>query len=324
MAAVRTVSASIMNDPKPAREGYRGLIPAAYTPFASTGELWLDAVPAIAARCRADGAPAVFIAGTTGESHSLTTDERRGLTERWAGETGNGLDLIVHVGTNTRHDAVTLAAHARDHGAVAVSAMAPSYFKPATVEDLVEFLAPVAAAASPLPFYFYDIPALTGVAHPTDRFLEAARGIENLAGVKFTSSDTMRMQSCLRFDDGRYEILFGSDENLLVGLALGCVGAVGSTYNYASALYQPVIEAFEAGDLVAAREAQHASVRLVEVLIEHGVLRAGRAIMKASGVDCGPPRSPLRAVDGAEARVIGGKLLTADLPGGYAEALHWA
>lgn len=266
----------------------------------------------------------MFIAGTTGESHSLTTEERRRLAESWAPHCGHGLDLIVHVGTNARHDAVTLAAHARDIGAAAVSAMAPSYFKPATVEDLVTFFEPVAAAAAPLPFYFYDIPALTGVVHPTDRFLAAAKGrIPNLAGVKYTSADVMRLQSCLRFDGGAFDILFGSDENLLVGLSLGCAGAVGSTYNYAAALYRPVIEAFEAGDLAAARSAQHASVRLVEILIEHGVLRAGRAIMEATGVACGPPRSPIAAVDAAEARVIGEKLRHAELPGGFADALVW-
>ena len=123
----------------------------------------------------------------------------------------------------------------------------------------------------------------------------------------------MRLQTCLRFDDGRFEILFGNDENLLAGLALGCRGGVGSTYNYAAPIYRRVLTAFAKGDLAAARTAQHRSVRLVEILLEHGVLRAGRAIMRAVGVDCGPPRSPIRAVEADEALVIRRKLEASDL-----------
>ena len=141
---------------------YEGLIPAAYTPFDPAGRLALEVVPRQAARFREDEAPAVFVAGTTGECHSLSTDERRLLTETWVDAAGDALDVIVHVGANARGEAVELARHARAIGARAVGCMAPSYFRPESVDDLVDFLAPIAQAADPLPFYFYDIPALTG------------------------------------------------------------------------------------------------------------------------------------------------------------------
>lgn len=237
-----------------------------------------------------------FICGSTGESHSLTTAERMQIAEAWKKALAHSpIKLIVHAGHNCLEDARALAAHAQRIGADAVAVMAPCYFKPASVEDLVEFCVPVAAAAPSLPFYFYDIPALTGVSLPMPDFLrKAGARIPNLAGLKFTTTNLMALQQCLELEDGRFNILFGVDEMLLAGLALGCPGAVGSTYNYAAPLYHRIMAAFQAGDMVTAQRLQRQSVKLVEVLCQYGVLAAGKAIMAMLGVDCGPVRPPVR------------------------------
>jgi len=159
----------------------------------------------------------------------------------------------------------------------------------------VDFCAPVAAAAPSLPFYYYHIPVMTGVHLPMLDFLRAAaKRIPNLAGIKFTDENLMSYVQCLNFDEGRYNILFGRDEILLAALALGATGAVGSTYNYMAPIYHRVMEAFNAGDLDAARQWQMASIQIIAVMARHGGLPAGKAMMKIQGLDCGPVRPPLR------------------------------
>src|SRR5687767_10773418 len=111
---------------------YTGLIPAAYTPFAPDGALDLGPVADLAALFAGQRLPAAFVCGTTGESHSLTVAERKAVAERWRAVAPAGLDVIVHVGHNCQRDAADLAAHARDIGAAAVAALAPSYFRPAS------------------------------------------------------------------------------------------------------------------------------------------------------------------------------------------------
>jgi N-acetylneuraminate lyase len=282
-------------------EHYRGIIPAAYTPFSQNGDLDLGPVPELAGLFRSQNLPAVFICGSTGESHSLTIAERRLLAQAWSRETREGFDLIVHVGCNSQVDAVELAQHARSVGATAIASFAPSYYRPETIADLVAWLEPIASAAPDIPFYFYDIPELTGVRFEMGGFLrDAVDRIPNLAGLKFTSTDLMRLQTCLDLDDARFDILFGTDEVLLAGLALGVKGGVGSTYNYAAPLYRRLIDAFESGDLPAARREQRKSVLLVEALHEHGVLRGGKAIMSLLGINCGPVRPPFQPVDAKE------------------------
>lgn len=273
-----------------------GLVAATHTPMHADGRINLAAIERQAAHLAASPVAGAFICGSTGESHSLTVAERMSVARRWQEVRDRAkLKLIVHVGHNCQEDARTLAAQAREIGADAISAMAPCYFKPAATEDLIDFLAPVAAAAPELPFYFYDIPALTGVNVALGEFLRAGKQrIPNLAGIKFTSSNLMALQECLEADDGQFNILFGTDEMLLGALALGVHGAVGSTYNYAAPLYTKLIAAHQAGDNITAQALQMQSVKLVQVLLPYGVLPAGKALMSLVGVDCGPVRPPVR------------------------------
>lgn len=273
-----------------------GLIAAPFTAMHADGSINLAAIDQQAARLAADGVAGAFICGSTGEGLSLTTPERQQVAQRWRDVLKNtSLQLVVHVGHNSLDEARQLAAQARQIQADAVALVAPSYYKPATIEDLLSFCVPVARECAPLPFYFYHIPPLTGVNLSMFEFLRQAESqIPNLAGIKFSSMDLVVLQECLNFADGRFNILFGCDEMLLGALALGVTGAVGSTYNYCAPLYHEIINAFRAGQLDKARTLQLKSVKLVEALGTFGGLASGKAVMSLTGVDCGPVRSPLR------------------------------
>lgn len=271
-----------------------GLVAAAHTPFSPQGDLDLDAVEAQAAHLLRQGVTAVFVAGSTGESHSLTVGERLALARRWA-ETVRGapLRLVVHVGANCLEDACTLAADAERAGADAVAALAPGYFRPRDVSALADCCARIAGAAPSLPFYFYDIPALTGVNLPMPDFLDAASArVPTLAGIKFTNPDLAAYQRCLRAAGGRFDVPWGIDEALLAAWAVGARGAVGSTYNFAARVSLRAVGALERGDLDAARAEQWRTVELVRVLAGFGYLAACKALMGLLGVPVGPVRLP--------------------------------
>jgi N-acetylneuraminate lyase len=271
-----------------------GLVAATHTPFAGDGSLALDVVPRQAEHLLAQGVTKVFIGGSTGESLSLTVEERLALAERWTDVVrGSDLRLIVHVGANCLTDAAALAAQAERLGAVAISAVAPSYFKPRNAAVLVETMAVIAAAAPATPFYYYDIPQMTGIACwlPEVLALAAAR-IPTLAGIKFSGSDLVSYQACLRADGGRWDIPYGMDECLLAALALGASGAIGSSYNFAAPVSLRLWRAFSAGDLPTARAEQWRSVQLIRLLGEFGYMAAAKATMEMLGVPVGPPRLP--------------------------------
>jgi N-acetylneuraminate lyase len=275
-----------------------GLVAAPHTPLHDDGSLNARVIAEQARLLRETGVRGAFIAGTTGESLSLSVAERMRVTEGWIEAAAGAMPIVVHVGSNSLADARALAAHAAKFGANAIAVMAPNFFKPG-LDDLIAYCAAVADAAPGVPCYFYDIPTMTNVPVATARFLEqGAKSIPTLHGIKFTNNDLMTLQECLALGD--FDIVFGYDELLLAGLALGVRGAVGSTYNFAAPVYLRILEGFTQGDWQAARAAQLQAVRMIRVLQEFGFSRASKAMMKLVGVDCGPPRLPLRPMSAAE------------------------
>lgn len=276
------------------------LIAPPHAPFHDDGSLNLSIVERQAEHCSATGIAGVFVSGTTGESLSLTVQERLDLAKRWIDvcrETD--IDVIVQVGHNCIEDARQMAAHAQSEGADAIATMAPSFLKPGNVDDLINCCIPVAQAAGDLPFYLYDIPVMTDVRLPMSEFLTKAKEqIPNLKGLKFTNPDLVQLQECLHLGDegsgrGDFEILFGCDEILLAGMMFGCSGAVGSTYNFAASHYRAMIDSFESGDITAARIGQHEAVRMIRTLQKYSFMPAAKSVMSFLGIDCGPVRAPL-------------------------------
>lgn len=271
-----------------------GLVAATHTPFHADGQLHLSVVEKQAEHMHRNGVHSVFVGGTTGESHSLTVDERLALAKRWKEVvTGSKLNLVVHVGANCLADSRRLAEQAESIGASAIAAVAPSYFKPKNVEVLVQCCAEIASAAPSLPFYYYDIPVLTGLNLSVPEFLaRAPERIPTLVGVKFTNPDLMAYQECRHAAEGRFDMPWGVDECLLGALAFGATCAVGSTYNFAAPIYNRIIAAFNERDFEVARREQYRAVQLIKLLAGIGFMGAAKAVMGFLGVDVGPARLP--------------------------------
>lgn len=287
-----------------------GLIPAVFTPFDKNGAVNLPQIRPYADKLVTDGADGVFVCGSTGECTSMTVAERKSVLEAWVKAAAGRMRVIAHVGGTCQADCIELARHAAGQRVDAVGAIAPFYFKPASVEELVDFYKPIAAAVDPIPFYTYHMPSVTGVNLPMKEFLEkGSREIPNLNGIKFTSNNFMEMLECIRLEDGRFDILNGFDEMLLCGMAVGARGGVGSTYNYSLSTYRNLYDAFLAGDIERARVFQQESVDIVHVIIRHGGgVRGGKAIMNHLGIDCGDCRLPFAPYTESEMHRLGEEL----------------
>ena len=287
-----------------------GLIPAVFTPFDKSGAINLPQIRPYADKLAADGADGVFVCGSTGECTSMTVAERKSVLEAWVKAAAGRMRVIAHVGGTCQADCIELARHAAGQGVDAVGAIAPFYFKPASVEELVDFYKPIAAAVDPIAFYTDHMPSVSAGRLAMKEFLEkGSRAIPNLNGIKFTSNNFMEMLECIRLEDGRFDILNGFDEMLLCGMAAGARGGVGSTYNYSLSTYRNLYDAFLAGDIERARAFQQESVDIVHVIIRHGGgVRGGKAIMNHLGIDCGDCRLPFAPYTESEMHQLGEEL----------------
>jgi len=274
-----------------------GLIAAPFTPMHADCSVNLDAIEGYARHLHRDRVVGAFICGTTGEAMLLSIEERMQVAERWIETAPKDLRVIVHVGQTALVDCQRMASHAQSIGADGIACMAPFFFKPNSAESLVQWCEKVASAASKLPFYYYHIPSMTGVAIPVFEFLQiACDRIPNLVGVKFTFEDLDDFKRCLDFQEDRYDLLFGRDERLLASLAIGARGAVGSTYNFAAPIYHKLIAAFNAGKKSMAEDQQALAVKMIDTLVAGGPSPIGtfKWFMKRIGIDCGPVRQPLQ------------------------------
>ncbi len=271
------------------------LVAAAHTPFHGDGSIAPDVVNIQAGFLSRQGVRTVFITGSTGESHSLSLSDKLAIYDAWAAAAPTaGLRVIAHVGGNCITEAEVLARRAEEHGFAAISALIPSYYKPNGVKGLIACCASIASAAPSLPFYYYDIPALTGFSQPMEEFLrEAPAVIPNLAGIKFTNPDLVSYRRSLDIAGDRHDLPWGVDETLLGALATGARGGVGSTYNWAPELYRRLIAAFGTGDMVEARGLQSISIAMIDAIAATGFLGTAKALMSRLGVPVGPARLPL-------------------------------
>jgi len=278
-----------------------GLIAATFTPMDQDGKVLLDPIPRIVEMLVKNGVKGLYVCGSTGEGPSLTIEERERVAQAYIEAAQGRVPVVVQVGHNCLEDARHLAKHAASVGADAISAVPPSYFIPEGVGALVETLARITDAVNDMPFYYYHIPRLSGVSLNVPAFLQAAKDrIPSLAGIKFSCRDIDVMQQSLAFDNGRYNILFGVDEMLLSGVAAGCDGAVGSTYNFMAPLYLQIMDEISNGNLAAAQAKQLKAAQLIEVIIRYHGISGLKEAMALTGIPCGPTRLPLTPLTDVE------------------------
>lgn len=271
-----------------------GLIAATFSAFHEDGSLNLSLIPALVDKLVDDGVAGVFLCGTNGEGPNLTIEERMAVAEAYVKAVNKRVLVLVHVGHPSIAESRKLAVHAAAIGADAISAVAAFYFNPGSVQNLVHCMAEIASAAPSLPFYYYHVPALTGVGMDMIDFLRLSEGlIPNLAGIKYTAATIFEYQACVNYKNGKYDILYGYDEMLLSALAVGAKGAIGSTFTFAAPLYLKVVAAYREGRQTDAQQQQLKMVDMVRCLLKYSPIPAQKAIMEMLGYPMGPVRLPL-------------------------------
>jgi len=282
-----------------------GLLAAPFTPMHPDGTINFSKVPDVVNLLIDNKVKGMFVCGSTGEGPSLTTEERKQLAAAFVKAADKRLLVFVHVGHNSITEARQLAAHAREIGADCISATPSTYFKVDSVDLLVACLLEISKGAPDLPLYYYNIPGLTGIYLDMVKLLEkAGEAIPSFAGIKYTAPLIHDYQSCVNFNNNKFDILYGTDEMMLSALATGAKGFIGSTYNFVAPLYYALIEAFKNGDLKEAQRLQFISVEMVRVIVKYGGLRAQKAMMKLIGCDCGNVRYPLNPFAAHEYKLL--------------------
>ncbi|MDX6633429.1 MAG: 4-hydroxy-tetrahydrodipicolinate synthase [Solirubrobacterales bacterium] len=223
----------------------QGVLTAMVTPFAEDGSVDEAAARSLASYLLDNGSHGLVVAGTTGESPTLTDEEQIALLRAVRDEVGGDALLICGTGTNdTRHSA-ELTRAAVDAGADAVLAVTPYYNKP-NAAGLRKHFGAIAQAAGDVPVILYNIPSRTVVNMPPELLAELAE-IANVVAVKQANNDEIGPIEGL-------EILAGNDDGFLRTLESAGSGGITVASHIVGPQMRELYNAAAGGDLDRARE----------------------------------------------------------------------
>jgi 4-hydroxy-tetrahydrodipicolinate synthase len=221
-----------------------GVLTAMVTPFAEDGSVDETAARKLARHLVDNGSHGLVLAGTTGESPTLSDEEKLGLLRAVREELGPDPLLICGTGSNDTRHSERLSAAAADTGADAVLAVTPYYNKPNRAGILAHYRA--VAKAAGVPVLLYNIPSRVVVNLPADLLAELAQ-IENIVGVKQANNDELQPIEGLR-------VLAGNDTIFLRTLELGEPGGILVASHLVGPEMRDIYDAVQAGEVERARE----------------------------------------------------------------------
>ena len=267
------------------------VLTAMVTPFRQDGSLDLGAAAQLAQWLAGNGSDGLVVAGTTGESPTLTHDEQIDLI----GAVASAVDIPVVAGTgsNDTAAAIELTERATEVGADGILLVAPYYNRPSQAGLARHFGA--AAASTDLPVIIYDIPIRTGRKVDTATLLELAHGVDNVVGLKDAAGDPAETAKLIAQAPEDFEVYSGDDSLNLALLSVGAVGFISVAAHWAGAEHADMIAAFEKGDVVAACQINASLIPSYDY--ETGLAAPNptpaKAMMRLIGLPVGRCRPPL-------------------------------
>jgi 4-hydroxy-tetrahydrodipicolinate synthase len=277
------------------------VLTAMVTPFADDLSVDVDGAVTLARWLVDHGNDGLVVAGTTGESPTLTDDEQIELGRAVAEAVT--VPVVLGAGSNDTRHGIALTKRVKATGAAGVLLVTPYYNRPSQAGIDAHFRA--MAEATDLPVMLYDIAFRTGRAIATDTLLTLAREVKNIVAVKDASGDIPQAAVRVAQAPSGFELYSGEDVVNLALLAIGAVGIVGVATHWCGQEVKDMVTAFHKGDVEEAR-------RINQRLIESWAFESGdpnpnpiptKAMLRTMGLPAGQTRPPMGPCpDGLEDR----------------------
>ncbi|OGX19893.1 MAG: 4-hydroxy-tetrahydrodipicolinate synthase [Omnitrophica WOR_2 bacterium RBG_13_44_8] len=266
------------------------LITAVITPFNNDFSLNLKAFGQLLDRLRKNGTDSVVISGTTGESPTLTKDEKIKLFE-YAVENYKGkLKIIAGTGTYSTDESIELSVIAEKIGADAVMLVTPYYNKP-TQDGLYAHFSKIAKSIS-IPVMLYNVPSRTLQNINADTTVKLS-GVDNITAIKEASGNYIQIAEIISRADSRFRVYSGNDSDTFPILCLGGSGVVSVASHILGPQIKEMIEKYFYGDIARSRELHFKLLRASTELFMTTSPIPIKECCNILGYDVGPLRLPL-------------------------------
>lgn len=266
------------------------IITAMITPFKEDGEINYEKAAELADFLSENGSDAIVLAGTTGESPTLSDDEKLNLFSRIKKTIGGKIKIIAGTGSNSTEHSIFLTKEAEKCGVDGIMLVVPYYNKPSQ-EGLYRHFAAIAESTE-LPVMLYNIPGRSAVNMTAETTLRLAQ-IPNIRAVKEASGNLEQIAAICSGAPEGFAVYSGDDSMTLPIMSIGGSGVVSVASHIAVREIKQMVLEFQSGNYREALRIHHRLLPLFKVLFITSNPSPVKGALKLLGNDTGPLRLPL-------------------------------
>lgn len=266
------------------------IVTAMVTPFDNKGNIDFDKTTQLVNYLLENGTDSLVVAGTTGESPTLTTEEKVALFRHVVSVVNGRVPVIAGTGSNNTRASIDLTKKAEEAGVDAVMIVAPYYNKP-NQEGIYQHFKAI-AESTPLPVMVYNIPGRSVVNISVETIVRLAE-IPNIVALKDAGGNLDAMTEVIARTNDDFLLYSGDDGLTLPVLAIGGAGIVSVASHVIGNEMKEMIEAFEAGDHQTAAKLHQQLLPIMKGLFAAPSPAPVKTALQLKGLDVGPVRLPL-------------------------------
>jgi 4-hydroxy-tetrahydrodipicolinate synthase len=274
----------------------KGIIPAMLTPLTMEQKVNKSVTRQLTNHLLDSGVHGLFILGTNGEFHLLSTEEKLEVARIVIEEVNGRVPVMVGTGGNSTEETIDLSQKMEQLGADALSLITPFFIPPSQEEIAVHF--EKVAESTSLPIILYNIPARTGVNLEPETVVRLAK-VPNIVGIKDSSGNFANIENYINATkDEDFSVFAGTDSLILQTLQAGGKGAVAATANMVPDIVVAIYNNWLEGNLEAAEENQE-KLQPLRDAFKYGTLPSVlKKAVELYSVPVGPPKMPVSEITG--------------------------
>ncbi|WP_338785887.1 4-hydroxy-tetrahydrodipicolinate synthase [Metabacillus sp. FJAT-53654] len=289
---------------------YGQVLTAMITPFDHNGEVDFNATENLVNYLIANGSDGLVINGTTGESPTLTTEEKVDLFKFVVQIVNGRVPVIAGTGSNNTKASISLTSLAEEAGVDGIMLVTPYYNKPSQ-EGMYQHFKAIAETTS-LPVMLYNIPGRSSVNMSVETIVRLSQ-LDNIVSIKEASGDLDAMAEIISKTPNDFSVYSGDDALTLPLLAIGGTGIISVSSHIIGNEMQDMINQFKNGDVTEAATLHRNLLPIIKAMFAAPNPTPVKAALNMRGISVGGVRLPLIPLNNEEERALQATLQTSNL-----------
>lgn len=250
------------------------------------------------------GTDSIIIAGTTGESSTLSVEEHLQVIKAAIEFTKGRIPVVAGTGSNCTQTAIQLSKEAEEAGADGLLIVTP-YYNKATQGGLIKHYTMIANETK-APIIMYNVPSRTGCNILPETAAHLYKNVENIVGLKEATGNLAQASKTMYLTDGKLDMYSGEDGLVVPLMSIGAIGVISVWSNIAPKDVHDMCMSYLEGDIQKALEIQRKGLPLVDALFSEVNPIPVKKAMNLLGMEVGPLRLPLTEMEEKNTEILKG------------------